>query len=80
MTCGGHFDMVQDLAWDPEGGEFLVSVSNDQTARLHGYWNCADDEVRVLQVFKKYMRIMFSVNEMADFCVFNLMVLCLMCL
>ena len=39
---GGHFDAVQDIAWEPEGGEFLLSVSTDQTTRLHALWNTKD--------------------------------------
>ncbi len=37
-TMGGHFDSVQDISWDPKRGEFLVSVSTDQTSRLHAPW------------------------------------------
>ncbi|XP_061677937.1 elongator complex protein 2 isoform X2 [Syngnathoides biaculeatus] len=33
----GHFDEVRDLSWDPEG-EFVLSVSADQTARLWAPW------------------------------------------
>lgn len=33
----GHFDEVSSLAWEPNG-EYLVSVSADQTARLHAPW------------------------------------------
>lgn len=37
-TMGGHFEAVQDISWEPSAGEFLVSVSNDQTCRLHAPW------------------------------------------
>ena len=34
VTGSGHFDEVEDLGWDT-GGQFVVSVSKDQTTRLH---------------------------------------------
>jgi elongator complex protein 2 len=30
----GHFDGVTDLCWEAESGEYLITVSNDQTCRL----------------------------------------------
>ena len=39
VTVGGHFESVEDIAWEPESGEFLLSVSGDQTTRLHALWN-----------------------------------------
>ena len=43
VTSGGHFGPVQDLVWQPDAGQFVLTVSADQTARLHGYWTATDD-------------------------------------
>ncbi|XP_062566490.1 elongator complex protein 2-like [Saccostrea cucullata] len=34
VTGSGHFDEVEDLGWDT-GGQFVMTVSKDQTTRLH---------------------------------------------
>lgn len=35
---GGHYDAVSDLAWEPTHGRYILSVSSDQTTRLHAPW------------------------------------------
>lgn len=37
-TLSGHFGPVQDISWEPKDGGFLISVSLDQTSRLHAPW------------------------------------------
>ena len=37
-TLSGHFGPVQDISWEPGSGRFVVSVSSDQTVRLHAPW------------------------------------------
>ncbi|KAJ8273313.1 hypothetical protein GJAV_G00100150 [Gymnothorax javanicus] len=37
VVISGHFGSVQDLSWDPDG-EFILSVSSDQTSRLFSPW------------------------------------------
>jgi len=40
---------VQDIVWGGNG-EFLLSVSSDQTTRLHAVWASADDKSEVSQM------------------------------
>lgn len=35
--CSGHFGPVDDFIWDASGG-FAITVSTDQTSRLHAPW------------------------------------------
>lgn len=37
LSISGHYGSVTSLAWESEG-RYLISVSSDQTARLHGPW------------------------------------------
>ncbi|XP_048754110.2 elongator complex protein 2-like [Ostrea edulis] len=39
VTGGGHFDEVEDLDWDTDG-QFVLTVSKDQTTRLHAPTTC----------------------------------------
>uniref|UniRef100_A0A182N9F9 Elongator complex protein 2 n=1 Tax=Anopheles dirus TaxID=7168 RepID=A0A182N9F9_9DIPT len=41
---GGHFAGVRDLAWDPEEGMYVVTLSADQTTRIHAPWARAGEE------------------------------------
>lgn len=34
----GHFNTVEDCCWDKHSGRYLLSVSTDQTTRLHAEW------------------------------------------
>ena len=45
-TLSGHFGPVCDIAWEPERGAFLVSISADQTARLISPWQQEGGKVR----------------------------------
>ncbi|GAB0100834.1 Probable elongator complex protein 2 [Sergentomyia squamirostris] len=36
-TFGGHFGAVREISWEPLG-EYLLSVSADQTTRIHAQW------------------------------------------
>lgn len=46
IVVGGHFSMVQDLAWEPKG-LFLLTVSSDQTSRIHVPWVRSSIDVQV---------------------------------
>ena len=37
-TLSGHFGPVHDVSWEPSNGGFLISISLDQTSRLHARW------------------------------------------
>ena len=44
VTIGGHFSEVTDMSWEPQGA-FLVTVSSDQTSRIHAPWSNLGKEV-----------------------------------
>lgn len=43
IVVGGHFLEVRDLAWNPTG-DFLLTVSADQTTRCHAPWTRQVDD------------------------------------
>lgn len=38
MGPTGHFDGVKSVAWGGKAGEWLISVSSDETTRIHAPW------------------------------------------
>lgn len=55
-VVGGHFDEVRDLCWNPNG-EYLLTVSADQTTRCHAQWrrkNLANEE-QMVEAFLYYI-------------------------
>lgn len=38
IVAGGHFGEARDIAWEQQGA-YLISVSSDQTSRIHVPWN-----------------------------------------
>uniref|UniRef100_A0A1I8P377 Elongator complex protein 2 n=1 Tax=Stomoxys calcitrans TaxID=35570 RepID=A0A1I8P377_STOCA len=43
VIIGGHYGEVRDLAWEPQG-EYVMSVSADQTTRIHAPWRLSASE------------------------------------
>lgn len=59
VTPGGHFGEVIDLAWEPQG-EFLYSVSTDQTTRIHAPWQRNDNHVRKSQCITLFLKFKYD--------------------
>ena len=38
VVVGGHTSPVNDIAWEPSYGRYLISAGEDQTTRLFGKW------------------------------------------
>ncbi|XP_068147004.1 elongator complex protein 2 [Drosophila tropicalis] len=38
VIVGGHYGEVRDLAWEKEQGSYVMTVSADQTTRIHAPW------------------------------------------
>ena len=53
VTGSGHFDEMEDLEWETGGGQFVVSVSKDQTTRLHAPTTYKQGQVCISWVFFK---------------------------
>lgn len=43
VIVGGHYGEVRDLAWEPQG-DYLMTVSADQTTRIHAPWRSSSQE------------------------------------
>ena len=55
VVTGGHQQAVVDLSWEREG-RYLVSVSKDQTARIHAQWVKQEKEQEVEKLWQEVGR------------------------
>ena len=61
VTVGGHFDSVEDIDWDRNGGNFLLSASLDETVRLHAPWVKGGRQVSETRPLYFFMYWLYSV-------------------
>lgn len=43
VVIGGHYNAVEDVRWEPNRGRYIMSVSADQTTRVHAPWKRSDN-------------------------------------
>ena len=54
VAIAGHFSPVEDLDWERQG-RYFVTVSLDQTTRVHAPWNIEDDNLPCNSVVKDHL-------------------------
>jgi elongator complex protein 2 len=52
VSVGGHFSPVQDLDWE-QHGRYFVTVSLDQTTRVHAPWNYTQAKIDTSEIKTK---------------------------
>ncbi|XP_055626523.1 elongator complex protein 2 [Toxorhynchites rutilus septentrionalis] len=69
IIVGGHFESVRDLTWEPEG-QFLVTLSADQTTRIHAGWK-RDDANESTQTWHEIARPQVHGYDMQCLCMLS---------
>ncbi len=55
LIDSGHFDLVEDVCWEPEQ-EYFLSVSKDQTSRFYGLWRNKEQSVNTVATWHELGR------------------------